>query len=171
MIDTIDFNGKEYPKFQASGNAARFAMPFALEVCKGIGLDIGCNREEWKFPGAFAVDPALNEYDAMNLPTPLQHGSMQMKWNYIFSSHCLEHLYDWVSAIRYWHENIQSCGVIFLYLPHPDQEYWKPWNNRKHVNILYPQDVADCLRATGFKKVFVSERDLNHSFIVMGEKA
>ena len=31
---TIKFNGKEYPEFQANGNAARFIMPFAKEVCK-----------------------------------------------------------------------------------------------------------------------------------------
>jgi len=41
-MKTIRFNKKEYPAFQTNGNAARFIMPFAQEVCKGKGLDIGC---------------------------------------------------------------------------------------------------------------------------------
>ena len=53
---TIKFNGKEYPEFQANGNAARFIMPFAKEVCKGKGLDIGCGKEDWALPGSIPID-------------------------------------------------------------------------------------------------------------------
>lgn len=164
MIETIEFGGEIYPKFQSEGFAAQFAFPFAQKVCKGIGVDVGCNREEWKFPGSFGVDPQINEFDATNFIAP------QRGLDYIFSSHCLEHLQDWVSVLEYWKTKLKTGGVLFLYLPHPDQLYWKPWNNRKHVNILYPKDIKDYLENNGFKNVFVSERDLNHSFMAMGEK-
>ena len=54
MISTIEYKGEVYPSFQASGFAARFAFPFAKEVCHGIGFDIGCAKREWALPGAIA---------------------------------------------------------------------------------------------------------------------
>jgi hypothetical protein len=50
MINTIQHLENHYPAFQAQGNAAQFAIPFAKHVCSGTGVDVGCNREEWKFP-------------------------------------------------------------------------------------------------------------------------
>ena len=68
MIETINFKNNTYPKFQAEGNASQFAIPFAKHVCKGKGIDVGCNRNEWAFPGAYPIDPVINEYDALNFP-------------------------------------------------------------------------------------------------------
>ena len=55
-METIEFDNEVYPKFQASGNASRFIIPFAREFCKGIGYDIGYCREEWKLEGAIGID-------------------------------------------------------------------------------------------------------------------
>ena len=68
MIDLIEFNGKKYPKFQSEGNASQFVIPFAKHICKGNGVDVGCNRIEWSFPGSSPVDPVINEYNALNFP-------------------------------------------------------------------------------------------------------
>ena len=162
MVETIEFNNKKYPKFQAQGNASQFAIPFAKQVCNGIGFDIGCNREEWAFPGAIMIDPALNTGHAMNLPTFLV--------DYIFSSHCLEHIHGWVDVLDHWKTRLKPGGTLFLYLPHPDQEYWLPWNNRKHYNVLYPEMIQKYLENNGYTNIFVSGMDLNHSFMAMAEK-
>jgi hypothetical protein len=45
-IETIDFKGNTYPKFQAEGYAAQFIIPFALKICKGVGYDIGCMKKK-----------------------------------------------------------------------------------------------------------------------------
>ena len=162
MIKTIEFKNSAYPAFQASGNAARFARPFAEEICKGTGYDIGCNRPEWALPGAIQIDPLLCDYDAYNLPD----GEV----DYIHSSHCLEHLPDWVKALEYWMSKIKTGGTLFLYLPHPDQRYWLPWNNRKHLHSFPPDIIRAFLLDHGWINVFVSQRDLNHSFIAIAEK-
>jgi len=163
MIETIEFKGTPYPKFQSSGYAARFIFPFALEVCKGKGYDIGCNREEWKLPGAIGIDPLISgNLNAMNLPP----GEV----DYIFSSHCLEHLDRWVEVLDYWFLHLKKGGVLFLYLPHESQEYWLPWNNRKHVNVLDRNIIYKYLNDKGYEKVFVSGADLNYSFCIMAEK-
>lgn len=163
MIDQIDFKGIKYPSFQAEGFAAQFIFPFATKVCTGTGYDIGCNREEWKLPGAIGIDPLISgNLNAMNLPP----GEV----DYIFSSHCLEHLERWVDVLDYWHKHLKKGGVLFLYLPHPNQEYWMPWNNRKHVNVMSPDILTRYLAHMGYKKITCSGIDLNHSFSLMAEK-
>jgi predicted SAM-dependent methyltransferase len=162
MISTINYKGNIYPEFQTQGNAAQFAIPYAKHVCIGTGVDIGCNREEWKYPGAYAVDPEINEYDALNFP--------YNNLDYIFSSHCLEHLLDWVDVLDYWTAKLKSGGTLFLYLPDYSQTYWRPWHNRKHINIFTPNIIADYMQDCGYTNIFKSEVDLNNAFMVMGEK-
>ena len=40
-MQIIEFKGEKYPGFQAYGNAAQFAIPYAKYFCNGIGYDIG----------------------------------------------------------------------------------------------------------------------------------
>ena len=125
--------------------------------------DIGCMKEEWAFPGAKLVDPILEgNYHALDFPyTDL---------DYIFSSHCLEHVDRWVDAMDYWYSKLKIGGVLFLYLPDYSQEYWRPWNNRKHVNIFTPQIIEDYMVDRGYTDIFKSGIDLNNAFMIMGKK-
>ena len=157
----IEYRKVLYPNFQTKGNASKYAIPFAQEYCSGVGVDVGFGKEDWKFPGAIGADleDDTNDYHAFNIPINL---------DYIYSSHCLEHLDDWVAALELWCSSLKDTGVLFLYLPHPTQEYWLPWNNRKHKHVLYPKDVALCLESFGMKYVFYTGHDLNNSFYVVG---
>lgn len=161
-MELISFNNKNYPKFQSEGFAAKFAIPYAINFCKGLGVDIGCNRIEWAFPGAIPIDPQINEFDAKNFPYE--------NLDFIFSSHCLEHITDWVSVLDYWYPKLKSGGVVFLYLPDYSQEYWRPWNNRKHYNIFTPEILSDYFTNNGYTNIFYSLRDLNDSFMIVAEK-
>jgi len=164
-MNLITFKNNEYPEWQASGNAARFAIPYAKEVCKGKGYDIGCNRLEWCFPGAFPIDPAIDhKFTATELPN--------QNVDYIFSSHCLEHLHNWVVILDYWHSKLKKNGTLFLYLPDHSQVYWRSWHNRKHVNQFTPQIVGDYFKdqPEKWKLNAVSNIDLNHSFIIIAQK-
>jgi SAM-dependent methyltransferase len=176
-IRTIEFKGQKYPGFQADGQASQFAIPAALNVLYGNGIDIGCNRPEWAYPHAsFLVDPALDipefsGYDAMKLPKSPYN--IDGKWDYLFSSHLLEHLNDFVAVLEYWHANIKRGGTLFLYLPDCNaQNYWRPWHNRKHVNYFTPEifkqyfaDMSDMWDIS-----FVSGTDINCSFIAYARK-
>lgn len=164
MIETIEFKGKYYPLFQASGFASRFAFPFAKEVCKGVGFDIGCAKIEWAFPNSIPIDKSFGDgWSAMKLP--------DMMVDYIFSSHCLEHLPNWCDALDYWLSKIKSCGVLFLYLPHRSQEYWLPFNNRKHVHYFDEEILKKYFeQRNDVTNIFISGVDLNNSFIIILEK-
>lgn len=162
-MEVVHFDGVTYPAFQTKGFASQFAIPYALHVCKGMGYDIGCGRKEWALPGAIPIDQTFdNEWDATNLPTACM--------DYIFSSHCLEHIPNWPDVLEYWHDNLMDGGVMFLYLPDYSQKYWRPWNNRKHVNIFTPDIIRDWFEAHGYVNVFVSGVDLNSSFMAMAQK-
>ena len=162
-MNTLQYNNRTYPHFQAEGNASQFSIPFAKHFCKGVGYDIGCNRLEWAYPGATAIDLLFDdEWEAYNLPDePV---------DYIYSSHCLEHLPDWISALDYWTSKLKVSGVLFLYLPHYNQEYWRPWNNRKHLHIFTPEIIKDYMESRGYTNIFHSDRDMNDSFMIVGEK-
>ena len=162
-MQIIEFKGEKYPGFQAYGNAAQFAIPYAKYFCNGIGYDIGCCKKEWSLPGSVAVDLSMpDEWEANHLP--------DVEVDYIFSSHCLEHVEDWAGTLLYWTEKLCSGWVLFLYLPHYDQTYWRPWNNRKHKHAFVPEVIVDFMEENGYTNIFSSQRDLNHSFIVVGEK-
>ena len=163
MTDFIEFAGEKYLAFQAEGNASQFSIPFAKKLCKGVGVDIGFGKESWKYPGAIGADllDTSNDYHAANLPNEL---------DYVYSSHCLEHLPDWVGSLEYWLSCLKTGGSLFLYLPHRSQKYWRPWNNRKHLHVLDPEIVSDCLLSFGVSHVQYTGVDLNNSFIVYAIK-
>lgn len=163
-MQVVKYKDKVYPHFQTVGNASQFAIPYAKHFCKGIGYDIGCMKPEWAFPNATPIDLDFDDpWHADNLP--------EDQVDYIFSSHCLEHVPDWIETLLYWTKKIKSGGTLFLYLPHYDQEYWRPWNNRKHKHVFLPDILFDFMKDVGYTDIFVSQRDLNHSFIIVGEKA
>jgi predicted SAM-dependent methyltransferase len=163
----IEYKGNTYPHFQSEGFAAQFAFPFAEKLCKGIGVDVGCMKKEWSFPGSIPIDIDLpGGFHALNLPFNSDG------FDYIFSSHCLEHLENYVSALEYWHSRLKPGGILFLYLPDMNhQSYWRPWHNRKHIHYLFPEFMrlyAEDVQL--WENVFVSNTDLNASFYFIAEK-
>jgi len=170
VIKTVEFKNNKYPAYITEGHAAQFIQPIAKKVCVGNGLDIGCGKEEWKLQldapnTVLGIDPKIDPtHDAMNLP-----GS---EWDFIFSSHCLEHLPNYVAALEHWISKLKSGGVIFLYLPHINCEYWRPWSmpTRRHIHQFDPTWVANMLNSLGIHIGFASGQDLAYSFAVMGEK-
>jgi SAM-dependent methyltransferase len=168
MIKTVKFMDQELPFWVADGFHSQYIIPFASKICQGVGLDVGCGKEAWKFPGAIAVDPAMNRYSAEVLPlNPFNDG-----WDYIFSSHCLEHIESWEEVLKYWTQNIRPGGVLFLYLPHPDCLYWRPelMPTKRHLHSFSPEQMKKKFEELGYKNIFCSERDLSWSFAVCGER-
>ena len=161
----IQFKHQFVPSYVAAGQHSRFIMPVAQEFCKGKGLDIGCNRPEWAMPGARPIDLLFNDpYDAYNLPNE--------EFDYIFSSHCLEHLEDYDAAIVHWTERLKTDGTLFLYLPHPDCLYWQPneMPTKRHIHTFTPLVIRELLHHHGYYDILYSDRDLAYSFAVTGKK-
>lgn len=152
-----EYQGGLYPDFLKEGNAAQFILPVAKHFCRGNGLDVGCGK--WPIPGAVPIE-LTDGQSAYALPPG--------EFDYIFSSHCLEHLEDPVLAIEHWKARLAPGASLFLYLPHPDMRYWRPENCRKHRHLFWPQDVCEMLKALGFVNVIHSQRDMAWSFAIVG---
>jgi len=162
-MEFIDFKNKRYPHFQCLGNASQFAIPYAKYYCKGIGYDIGFCKEEWKFPYAIGIDLSLdNGFNADNLP--------DNEVDYIYSSHCLEHVDNWVNTLELWISKLKKGGILFLYLPDFSQVYWRPWHNKKHRHCFTPEIIKGFLLDKGMNNIICSGIDLNNSFMLVCEK-
>lgn len=159
----FEYRGALYPEYLKTGNAMQFIAATAAHFCKGRGLDVGAGR--WPLPGAEQIENGkLNGKTTLYAADYLPAG----EWDYIFSSHCLEHLPNPVATLEHWKTRLKLGGTLFLYLPHPAMEYWRPQNCRKHLHLFYPADVAQMLRDLGFVDVIHGERDLAWSFAVVG---
>lgn len=156
----FEYRDRIYPSYLKNGNACQFIAPVAYHFCRGTGLDVGSGR--WPLYRAIPVD-LQNGGDAMNLP--------EGEFDFVFSSHCLEHLADPISALLHWKTRITPGGVLFLYLPHPDMTYWLPQHNRKHLHSWQPKDMAQIVRDLGFVNVIHGERDMAWGFAVVGFNA
>lgn len=153
----FEYKGSLYPEFIRHGNAAQYIKPVAEKFCIGNGLDIGCG--DWPLSWAMPIEKRYGG-DAMALP--------EGEFDYVFSSHCLEHLVDPVKALEHWKTRLKKGGVLFLYLPHPDMKYWLPQNCRKHLHSWTPEVMAEMVRDLGFEKVIHSQRDIAFGFTVIG---
>ena len=151
------YRGKIYPDYLKQWNAHQFIAPVAKKFCNGKGMDVGPGQ--WPLEGSIPWDVDKGHH-AEALP--------EGPFDYIFSSHCLEHVTNPVAVLEHWKSRLKESGVLFLYLPHPDMEYWLPQNNKKHLHAWTPLQMKKLVEDVGFVDVLYSERDMGWSFSVVG---
>ena len=85
-----------------------------FDYCNGDGIDIGC---EWDplLPDIDKWDRCFGHGDAMWMA-----GVKDERYDYVYSSHCLEHIIDPVLALTNWFRILKPNGLLLLYLPHRD---------------------------------------------------
>lgn len=171
VIEKINFKGKYYPQLQGEGFASQYAFPFAKKILSGNVIDIGCMKKEWSFPNSRPIDIDFNDgFDAMNLPLT----DSNELWDGIFSSHCLEHLPNYVEALEYWNSMLLKGGVLFLYLPNCEyQSYWRAWHNKKHIHYLTPHLFKKYFEDNDdiwVNSIVTDGYDLNGSFYCIAQK-
>jgi SAM-dependent methyltransferase len=101
----------------------------ALEhsVLQGEGIDIGCGPDP-VFPRVTPFD--LAQGDANEI---LRH--VHRQFDFVYASHCLEHMRDARAAIAQWWELVKPGGVLFVIVPDEDlyeQGFWPSRFNRDH---------------------------------------
>ena len=100
-----------------------------LRYLSGRGLDIGCGS-----------DPVRVEVERFDV----EHGDANRissfvtdleSFDYVFSSHCLEHMHDPKAALREWWKLVKPGGVMIVIVPDEDlyeQGYWPSLFNSDH---------------------------------------
>lgn len=136
--------GRLYPDYLNHGCAMQFVQDIAERHCRGKGIDVGAS--EWPFWGAIPIQdrPDENAYSLARFPD----GSL----DYVFSSHCLEHLERPREAMALWVRKLRRGGVLFLYLPHPSMTLWRPggeWVGNGHKWSPDPQSITTMVHEAG----------------------
>lgn len=162
----FEYQGQTYPAYLNTGNAMSYIQAEAQKYCQGTGLDIGA--DVWPFPGAIAVRNE-KQVNAFKLDR-FADASM----DYVFSSHCLEHLVDWQGALKLWLTKIKPGGVLFLYLPHESMTLWRkggPWVGDGHKWIPTYPVINPFLENEGCKiEAFNPSFDKYWSFHIVARK-
>lgn len=161
------YRKKFYPDYLMVGGACHAIFSTALRFCKGYGIDIGAGY--WPLPGSIPVDsyrgPGVNKTIA-----DFEDDSL----DYVFSSHCLEHIENWKKALHEWVKKLKPDGIIFLYLPHPDCAIWHPGSpfvGDGHKWVPTPDVLKKALREDLCDiEQFENGPDAMQSFYVCGRK-
>lgn len=98
---------------------------------QGKGLDIGC--------GSDPVLPTAQRYDK-------QHGNAETvsnlepeSYDYVYSSHCLEHMTNEYGALRAWWGLVKPGGYLIVVVPDfilYEQKHWPSVYNTDHKHIF-----------------------------------
>jgi len=161
------YKAKFYPDYLTVGGTGQAIFGQALKFCQGWGIDVGTGL--WPLPGAIPVDvwrgPGVNRSIS-----DFEDGSL----DYVFSSHCLEHMENWRETLGEWLRKLRPDGILFLYLPHPDCAIWHPGSpfvGDGHKWIPTPEVIKQALMELRCEIVeFDDDPDAMQSFYVCGRK-
>lgn len=125
---------------------------------RGPGLDIGAGCFKI-LPHAVSVDNGIDhqlfgiqfkpDIYIQNAEDMSQFGSQS--WQWVYSSHLLEHLEKPAKALREWWRLVKQGGYLILYLPHEDlyPKVGTPEANVDHKMDLNEQKVIDWMKEIG----------------------
>lgn len=92
--------------------ARRSREGFFEKYCRGRGLDIGY--------GGDPITANVVGWDFEHGDAQLLRGLDDASFDFVYSSHLLEHLPDCELALRNWWRVLKPGGYLILYLPHRD---------------------------------------------------
>lgn len=143
---------------------------FFDKYCNGPGLDIGYLGYEKDIvpilPSAVGIDLNTENYDGKTLPFP--DNSQQ----FVYSSHCLEHISNRAEVIKEWHRVVKPGGYIITIVPHQDL-YEKKGNlpsiwNEDHKVFYRPSNLLwefeNSLPVNSFRVRHLQDNDKFHDY-------
>jgi SAM-dependent methyltransferase len=163
---------KGHPKREGESFKAkerRMKEGFFEKYCKGKGLDIGF--------GGDLLSVNCRGWDIEHGDAQFLHGLKDSKFDFVYSSHTLEHLDDPSVALTNWWRVLKNGGFMILYIPHRDlfekkktlPSRWNP--GHKHFFLLDKNEEPDTLGLTSliqdtlsdFKIIYARTCDYGHT--------
>jgi SAM-dependent methyltransferase len=171
------FLHREYVKYgrpsikaeSSKAKARRERENFFNLYCQGLGLDIG-----------YGGDPIITGVDFWDF----EHGDAQYlkgvsdeKYDFVYSSHTIEHMVNPQTAIKNWFRVVKPGGYLIIYLPHRElYEKKKTLPSRfnpdhKFFFLIDKDEAPDTIgiipllerSLTGYKIIYVKECSENHT--------
>jgi len=142
----------------------------------GYGIDIGAGGDPLLVAGCECIDKMPDKHrcrfkDVESIP--------DQTCDYIYSSHCLEHIPNPFDALRQWWRKIKYDGHLLLYLPHMDlyerkedlPSRWNPSHKFYFSMVSYPEphivsagEIADALPRKECDVVYIKKCDEGHVY-------
>lgn len=127
----------------AKSHDRRIREGFFDKYCRGGGLDIGY--------GADLIVPGCSGWDLRNGDAQYLAGIEDESFDFVYSSHCLEHMYDVQIALKNWFRVVKKGGYLLLAIPHRDlyekkNQLPSRWNrDHKHMFLIGRSEPPDTL--------------------------
>ena len=121
----------------------RLREGFFEKYCQGEGLDIG-----W---GGDLLAPNCSVWDIENGDAQYLEGIKNETFDFVYSSHCLEHVRDVRVALQNWFRVVKKGGYLIVAIPHRDLYEKKKclpsrWNSdHKHMFLIGKSEAPDTL--------------------------
>ena len=100
---------------------------FELSFLKGEGVDIGV--------GGSPIGSRVLAFDQEQGDANYITDYLDRQFDFVYSSHCLEHMHDARAAIQEWWKLVKPGGVLFFIVPDEDlyeQGFWPSYFNPDH---------------------------------------
>lgn len=149
---------------------------FFLHYMSGNGLDIGFAGYTPDIvpilPAALGVDVNYPGYDGRTLPFA------DNSQDYVYSSHCLEHIDNYLNAIRDWYRVVKVGGHIVTVVPHKflyekKEELPSQWN-QDHKRFYTPasllQEFEQALKPNSYRVRFLEDGDVGYNYSIPADK-
>lgn len=121
----------------------RMREGFFEKYCQGMGLDIGF--------GGDLLSADCRGWDIEHGDAQYLYGLKNSRFDFVYSSHTLEHVEDPKITLTNWWRVLKSGGFLILYIPHRDlfekkktlPSRWNP--GHKHFFLLDKNEEPDTL--------------------------
>lgn len=150
---------------------------FFGEYLGGQGLDIGFrgslgDSAETVVPGAIGVDRDYPGYNGKALPFPDE------TQDFVYSSHCLEHLKDPIGAIKEWYRVLKIGGHMIITVPHRDlyeKKLFRPstWNaghKRYYTPATLLLEIEGALKINSYRLRYLQDCDEGYDYSIGPDK-
>lgn len=173
--ETVPFEMKSAKIYQnyagetLKSRGRREAEGFYAKYIRGIGIDIGY--------GADVIAKDCCGWDIMNGDAQYMDGIEDEVFDYVYSSHCLEHVCYVRTAIKNWFRILKRGGYLIIVVP--DRNLYEKkkmlpsrWNmDHKHMFLLGQKDEIDTLdimeeireSITGYTIIYAKTCDYGHT--------
>jgi SAM-dependent methyltransferase len=165
---------KKYGPESDKAHDRRLRENFYTNYLIGSGLDIGYKgslKDADPIWNATGIELDYPGYDGKILPFP------DNSQDFVYNSHCLEHIADYKQAIREWYRVIKTGGFFIITVPHQFL-YEKKLNlpsryNGDHKRFYTPaslmKEVEESLIPNSYRVEYLKDCDEGYDYSVVPE--
>lgn len=139
---------------------------------QGVGIEIGYRGYENDvhpiLPECIGVDLDYPGYDGKTLP--FETGSV----NYVYSSHCLEHISNFSEALNEWMRVVRVGGYLIVSVPHAwlyeKKKSLPSYHNADHKRLYTPAslllEIEQSLPVNSYRVRYLSDNDTDFDYSI-----